>query len=111
MSKLKDTVFTKGVKRWLKKEFPIFGHRFVVIDEYIIYNAKDHPIIWEEKRQTEKRGYFRAEIFLEMQRGSTEYVCDIRSDWPEVRAKTAVIIGLNNIKSELESYVSNKIVT
>lgn len=110
MAKIKETIFTKGVKSWLKRDFPMYGDRFRVIDEYVIYNAKDHPLVWEEKKDSEKKGFYRAEVFLELARGSTEYVCDIRSDWPESRARIAVLTGLQNIKRELESYVSNKLV-
>lgn len=110
MSGIKDTRFTKGVKGWLKRQFPQYGDRFKVIDEYQIYNAQDHPIVWQQKQATDKAGYRRAEVFLELRRGTTEYVCDVRSDWPEYKAKIAVLNGLQKIKRDLETYVNNKIV-
>lgn len=107
MSKLKDTQFTKGVSGWLKKEFPVYGYRFRVIEELQIYDANSHESLWKEKQLP----YKRAEVFIELARGSTEYVCDLRSDWPEIKAKQAIMIGLSNIKRELESFVNNKIST
>lgn len=109
MTGIKDTRFTNGVKNWLKRDFPKYGDRFKVIDEYQIYNAKDHPIVWKQKEATDKAGFRRAEIFLELRSGSTEYVCDVRSDWPEYKAKIAVLTGLQKIKRDLESYANSKI--
>ena len=104
MSKIKDTLFAKAIKNWLKKEFPLYGDRFIVIDQFQIYNAKDNEVIWNEKQKIK---YQRVEVFLELRRGSTEYVCDIRSDWSEIQSKQAVFAGLNNIKLEMESFVNN----
>lgn len=103
MSKIKDTQFSSGVRGWLKKEFPMYGSRFIVVEETQIYTTEREEV-WNMKN---KQKYKRAEVFLQMNSGSTEYVCDMRSDWPEVRARQAVMIGLNNIKQELESSVNS----
>lgn len=106
MSSIKDTRFTKGVRGWLKKDFPLYGDRFKVIEELQIYDKNSHISLWKEAQLP----YRIAEIFLEMTTGSTEYVCDVRSDWPENKAKIAVLLGLQKIKRDLETYVKNKLI-
>jgi hypothetical protein len=102
MSKIRDTAFTKGVKEWLKRQFPQYGDKFLVYEETQIYDPNASEAVWKLKNNGK---YYLAEIFLMMNTGSTEYVCDVRSDESEVVTKAHIFAGLQNIKNNLETYV------